>query len=372
MLHAEAFSDPALCRSLLRRITDHPVSSLRFMEVCGTHTTAIYRAGLSSLLPPGFTHLSGPGCPVCVTHEREIALCLELAGKEGVCVATFGDLMRVPGPEGVTLQAAKAQGADVEVVYSPLDALALARKRPGSSVVFLGIGFETTAPAVAATIQAAAGEGITGFSVLSLHKLVPPVLEELLGEQGGDADPPGPAVDAFLLPGHVATILGLEPFRFLAARRGKPAVVAGFEAADILQALIMLLDMRQTHAPAVLNQYARAVDVHGNPRARAVMDAVFEPVDTLWRGMGVIPSSGLAVRGEYAAFDAWTRLSLSLPEARETPGCGCGNVLRGKLRPGDCPLFGRVCTPSSPVGPCMVSTEGSCAAAFQYQEWDGL
>ena len=369
-LDPAAFADPALCRGLLdtlRRELDGP---LRFMEVCGTHTVAIFRSGLRSLLPGEIEHLSGPGCPVCVTHDREIAACMELAGKENVVIATFGDLMRVPGPGGKTLKQAKAEGAEVEVVYSPLDALALAGERKDRTVVFLGVGFETTAPTVAATVQMAKARGIANFAALTFHKLVPPALDVLLAEghgPSGQSEQTGRAgIDAFLLPGHVSTILGVEPYNFVAERYGKPGVVGGFDPADILQSLILMIEMRKNKTPAIKNQYSRAVDDRGNPRARDILFDVFEPADALWRGIGEIPGSGLVMRDVYADWDAWKRFSLSLPDVPEIRGCKCGDVLKGRLMPDKCPLFGKACTPASPVGPCMVSTEGSCAAYFKY------
>lgn len=368
LLNPAAFSDPELCRGLLDRLRQELDGPLRFMEVCGTHTVAIFRSGLRSLLPEEIEHLSGPGCPVCVTHDREIAACIELAGKNGVVLATFGDLMRVPGPGGKTLKQAKAEGAQVEVVYSPLDALALARDRAGQTVVFLGVGFETTAPTVAATVQMARREGLANFSVLAFHKLVPPALDVLLAESGSEEEPGEQrhGIDAFLLPGHVSTILGVEPYRFMAGKYGKPGVVGGFDPADILQSLLLMVDMRKRGAPDIVNEYSRAVSDGGNPRAREILFDVFEPADALWRGIGRIPQSGLSMRDAYADFDAWKRFALNLPDVPEIKGCKCGDVLKGRMRPNQCPLFGKACTPAKPVGPCMVSTEGSCAAYFKY------
>jgi len=338
---------------------------LRFMEVCGTHTVAIFRSGLRSLLPEGIEHLSGPGCPVCVTHDREIAACLSLAARDDVCIATFGDLMRVPGPGGKTLQQAQAEGADLAVVYSPLDALALARERPGRPIVFLGVGFETTAPTVAATVQMARREGRNNFTVLAFHKLVPPALNALLGPNVTTATA-GRGIDAFLLPGHVSTILGMEPYRFMADTHGKPGVIGGFDPADILQSLLLMVDMRKKNKPAIVNQYSRAVDDTGNAHARAVLFDVFAVSDALWRGIGEIPASGLTMRAKYAGHDAWERFAINLPDVPDITGCQCGDVLKGLRTPNECPLFGTVCTSASPVGPCMVSTEGSCAAYFKY------
>jgi hydrogenase expression/formation protein HypD len=353
------FKDPQLCKSLLERIHAELDGELRFMEVCGTHTVSIFRSGVRSLLSDKVVHLSGPGCPVCVTHDSEVAAFLELAGKNAI-IATFGDLMRVPGPDKKTLKAAQAEGARVKVVYSPFDALKLAQDNPGDKVVFLGVGFETTAPAIAATVKVAREQGIGNFSVLCFHKLVPPALEALVGD-------PELKVQAFLLPGHVSAIIGVEPYRFLATRHGLPAVVAGFEPVDILQALHLFVTMQNQGRAEVVNAYTRVVSDAGNPKAVSVMNEVFEPTDALWRGIGLIPGSGLAVREDYASFDAMRVFGMELREVPEIKGCRCGDVLKGKMSPDRCPLFGKACTPASPVGPCMVSTEGSCAAYYKYK-----
>jgi hydrogenase expression/formation protein HypD len=353
------FKDPELCKALLGRIHAELDGELRFMEVCGTHTVSIFRSGVRSLLSDKVVHLSGPGCPVCVTHDSEVAAFLELAGKNAV-IATFGDLMRVPGPDKKTLKAAQAEGARVKVVYSPFDALKIARDNPGDKVVFLGVGFETTAPAIAATVKVAREQGLSNFSVLCFHKLVPPALEALVGD-------PELKVQAFLLPGHVSAIIGVEPYRFLAEKHGLPAVVAGFEPVDILQALHLFVTMRNEGRVEVVNAYKRVVSDGGNPKAVSVMNEVFRPTDALWRGIGVIPGSGLAMRDEYEAFDAMRVFGMSLREVPDIKGCRCGDVLKGKMSPEKCPLFGKACTPAAPVGPCMVSTEGSCAAYYKYK-----
>ncbi len=361
LLPNSVFAEPELCMSLLRKLEDNLHAPLRFMEVCGSHTVSIFRSGLRSVLPKGITHLSGPGCPVCVTHDREVAAYLELAGKDGVIIATFGDLMRVPGAGGKNLKDAKAAGARVEMVYSPLDALALARKNKDAKIVFLGIGFETTAPTVAASIQMAASEKLNNFFVLPFHKLVPPVLDALLQESDGEE-----GIDAFLLPGHVSTILGIAPYNFMVEKYGKSGVVGGFEPADILQSLLLMLEMRESKKPAIINQYKRAVDDAGNSRARAVLFDVFETADALWRGIGLIPFSGLCIRPPYIKFDAFEHFGLTLPDVPEIKGCRCGDVLKGKINPSQCLLFGKTCVPARPVGPCMVSSEGSCAAYYSY------
>jgi hydrogenase expression/formation protein HypD len=354
------FRDPALCHALLDRLRDALSGELRFMEVCGTHTVAIFQSGLRSILPKEIVHLSGPGCPVCVTHESEVNAFLGLAGRPNVIIATFGDLMRVPGHKGHNLKNAQAEGARVVVVYSPFDALKLAAENPGDTVVFLGVGFETTAPIVAATVLMAKAQGLKNFRVLSFHKLVPPALEALLSDGGG-------RIDAFILPGHVSTVIGVEPYGFVASRHGKAAVVTGFEPVDILQALLFLAECKRDARAEVVNLYRRAAADAGNAKARAIMAEVFTPSDALWRGIGLIPGSGLEFSDTYAAFDAKRDFGITIVDCPPLPGCKCGEVLKGKLAPNLCPLFGKACTPAKPVGPCMVSTEGSCAAYYKYQ-----
>jgi hydrogenase expression/formation protein HypD len=329
------------------------------MEVCGTHTVAIFQSGLRSLLPEKIVHLSGPGCPVCVTHESEVNAFIDLAGRDDVIVATFGDLMRVPGSKGRSLKKAQADGAKVAVVYSPPDALKLAAEHPDKTVVFLGVGFETTAPAVAGTLLMAREQGLKNFKVLSFHKLVPPALGALMTD-------PEVNIDAFVMPGHVSAIIGLEPYRPVAEVFGKSAAVTGFEPVDILGSLVFLVEAWKNGEPKVANLYPRIVRDGGNAKARAVMDQVFRTSDALWRGIGMIPGSGLEMRDEFEDHDAKKAFGIEIVESPALPGCRCGDVLKGKLRPDQCPLFKKACTPASPVGPCMVSTEGSCAAYFKY------
>ena len=319
---------------------------------------SIFQSGIRGILPENVIHLSGPGCPVCVTHESEVAAFLDLAGQEAI-VATFGDLMRVPGPDGMDLKRAQAEGARVNVVYSPFDALELARKNPSDRVVFLGVGFETTAPTVAATLNLAREQEIDNFFVLSFHKLVPPALKALV--QDGEVE-----LDALLLPGHVSTIIGMEPYRFLARDHGIPAVIGGFEPLDILRALLEMTEQLKEGRAEVVNCYKRAVGDEGNLNARRMMDKVFYVEDSLWRGLGNIPQSGLGINESFARFDAKKEFSLEMKEVPPLPGCRCGEVLKGLIRPDECPLFAKACTPAKPVGPCMVSTEGSCAAYYKY------
>jgi hydrogenase expression/formation protein HypD len=355
-----AFRDPELARAAVATLEREAGGGLRFMEVCGTHTVAIFQSGLHSLMPEGFHHLTGPGCPVCVTGDREVATFLAAAERDDVILTTFGDLMKVPGPGGRNLKQAQADGAQVKIIYSPFDVLTIARENPDKEVVFIGVGFETTAPTVAATIQAAKAQTIDNVSILCFHKTVPIALAALLAD-------PDQTIEGFILPGHVSAVIGSEPYEFLAQEHGVPAVVAGFEPLDILQGLIMLERMKNEGRAAVEIQYQRVVTPEGNRKAQAVMAEVFEPSDADWRGIGTIPGSGLALREEYARFDAMKRLGIEVGEVPPPKGCRCGDVLRGVLAPCDCPLFGTACTPAKPVGPCMVSTEGSCAAYYKYK-----
>ncbi len=356
MRYLDEFRDPGLARPWIDGIHDLGTAG-RFMEVCGTHTMAISRAGLRPLLAPRVDLVSGPGCPVCVTADRDIDHAIALSRLPGVVLATFGDMMRVPGSEG-NLAEATARGARVTVVYSPLEALKLAADEPGSRVVFLGVGFETTAPVIAATLIQARERGLENFFLLSLHKLVPPALRALvsLSDLG---------VDGFLLPGHVSAVIGSEAYAFLPEEYGIPCVIAGFEAVDILQSLYRLLEMASGD-PGVEIAYTRAVKPGGNPRAIEVMREVFEECPADWRGLGPIPGSGLALREEWRAFDAGT-WEVELPEPAGDRGCRCGDVLTGRIRPPDCRLFASACTPERPVGPCMVSTEGTCASYYLYE-----
>lgn len=363
-LHDE-LHDKSMCTALLDKLAKSIElygKPIRFMEVCGTHTVSIFQSGLRSLLPEGLSHLSGPGCPVCVTHDAEVATFLKLAEKENVILATFGDLIRVPAPGGSSLKHAMADGAQVQIVYSPMDAVKLAKDNPQKEVVFLGVGFETTAPTIAATILFAKKNNIKNYSVFCCHKLVPPALKVLLDNNAGDR-----YIDAFLLPGHVSLVLGLEPFEFMAKEYQYPAVVAGFEPAEIIHALYMISEQKRRGTALVENAYTRAVSYEGNVTAKNMMDTVFDVCDAKWRGLGEIPQSGLKIKDAYADFDALVKLDESLAQTKPLAGCKCGEVLQGRITPRECPLFAKVCTPQNPTGPCMVSTEGSCAAWYNYQ-----
>lgn len=325
------------------------------MEVCGTHTMAIFRYGLRELLPANIRLISGPGCPVCVTPNRYLDKAIALAGTEGVTVATFGDMMRVPGSRS-SLERERSKGASIRAVYSTDDALAMARSHPEREIVFLGVGFETTAPTVASSIIEALREGISNYSVLCGHKTMPEVMGALLAAGGVD-------VDGFLLPGHVSAIIGTSPYRFLANRYNKRSVVAGFEPLDIMQSILMLIRQRR---PVVQVQYKRVIEEGGNRIAQVMMAKVFRKSDDLWRGIGKVRDSGYKIRREYASFDADLRFRPKPCREKEAGGCICGSVLRGVKIPSDCRLFGKSCTPDHPVGSCMVSGEGTCAAYYRY------
>ena len=328
------------------------------MEVCGTHTVSIFRSGIRSVLPQTISLLSGPGCPVCVTDQGEIDAFIELARQEDVIIATFGDLMRVPGTKS-SLQKESAAGRDIRVVYSTFDALEIAGKNPTKKVVFLGVGFETTAPTIAAAILSAAQTGVSNFSVISAHKLVPPALEALMAAEQIN-------INGFILPGHVSVIIGLNAYRPFFDRHRVPCVVAGFEPTDILQAITLLVEMLEAGRPALDNAYPRAVTAEGNAKAQQILEEIFEPADACWRGIGVIPLSGLRIREKYAAHDAQKLFDVQVPDARTPKGCACGEILIGAKTPPECTLYKKVCTPMDPVGPCMVSTEGTCAAYYKY------
>ena len=355
------FRNPEHARTLVAAIEEAATRPMTLMEVCGTHTMAIAKNGLRDVMPANIRLLSGPGCPVCVTANADIDVALEMARQPGVILTTFGDMMKVPGSYS-SLAREKADGHDVRVVYSPLDALALAEATPDSHVVFLGVGFETTAPTIAITIREAARRGVSNFSVLSLHKTVPAALEALVND-------PDVQIDGFILPGHVSTIIGSEPYRFLAERYGVPGAITGFEPVDVLQGVWMLAKQLAEGRAEIEIAYTRAVMPEGNDVARAAIAEVFEPTDAEWRGLGVIPGTGLAIRSEFASFDARVRVPVTPPEPRAIRGCQCGDVLRGAVLPYECKLFALGCTPEHPVGPCMVSSEGSCAAYYRYTDY---
>lgn len=342
----------------IQALGDRPMT---LMEVCGTHTMAIARSGLKTLLPGNIRLLSGPGCPVCVTPAEDIDGVLELAMDKNVIIASYGDMLRVPGSTpGDSLLRRRALGARVEIVYSPVDAVSLAKENPGREVVFLGVGFETTAPGTAAAVLTAQEENVKNFSVLSMLKTVEPALRTLIATEGFQ-------VDGFLCPGHVGSIIGEVGFRFLPEEYGLPGVIAGFAPEEILLAVYHLAKQITEGSPRLENDYRRAVRPEGNPLAQAMLNRCFVPRRALWRGLGSIDNSGLALKEELAAFDAEKKFDLTASPAAKPTACRCGDVICGRLSPEACPLFSRRCTPEDPVGPCMVSSEGACAAAYQYR-----
>lgn len=362
MLCDSYFKQPGDTRLFLEKISAYAdtAGTVRIMEICGTHTMSIARSGLKTVLPPNVRLLSGPGCPVCVTPSSMIDLALDLSMQPGILIASYGDLLRVPGSsQGDCLLSRRAAGGQAVAVYSPLDALQIAKEHPETQVIFLGVGFETTAPGTAACILEAASADMENFSVLSLLKRTEPALRALI-----EAD--DFAVDGFLCPGHVAAIIGAEGFSFLPNDYGLPGVVGGFEPADLLCSVMELTKMIAEKQPGLKNEYTRLVHHNGNPAALALMEKVFRPASSDWRGLGHIEQSGYAIRPEYARWDASEKFSLVPHPGKEPSGCRCAQVIRGVLNPPECPLFRAVCTPDNPAGPCMVSGEGACAAAYQY------
>lgn len=376
MKYATEFRDPALARALLDAIAARAEAlsatrekPLHIMEVCGGHTHAIFRYGLDRLVHEGIEFIHGPGCPVCVLPMSRVDECIEIAARPGVIFTTFGDAMRVPGTRGSLLQA-KARGADIRMVYSPLDALELARRNPAREVVFFGLGFETTTPSTALSIQQAAREDLRNFSVFCNHITVPEPIRALLND-------PHMTLDGFIGPGHVSMVIGIHPYDFIARDYGKPIVVAGFEPTDLLQSVLMVLTQIAEGRAEVENQYARVVPEHGNPASLAAIADVYERRPSFeWRGLGEIDASGLRIREGYSAWDAERKFGVGYGAGRqpqpEPEGCACGAVMTGRIKPTACPQFGRGCTPEMPLGALMVSSEGACAAYWQYGGARGL
>ncbi|MFC1958186.1 hydrogenase formation protein HypD [Chloroflexota bacterium] len=360
MRFIDEYRDAELGKKLIERIHRRSIKPVRLMEFCGGHTVTIFKHGIRQLLPPTMEMLSGPGCPVCVTANADLDKAIVLAHLPDVIITTFGDMLKVPGSYS-SLQQAKAEGGDIRIVYSTQDALDIARRNPAKSVIFIGIGFETTAPTVAASILEAAQEGIDNYYILSLHKLCPPVIKALL--DSGEV-----RLDGLVCPGHVSAIIGSNPYLFVPRDYGIGCAVSGFEPLDILLCIDMLVAQIESGEPEVEIAYRRGVKPDGNQRALEIMGSVFEPCEADWRGIGIIPGSGLTLRKEYHRFDAEQAFKIELKPPREPEGCLCGDILRGVKTPLDCNLFRRVCTPEHPVGPCMVSSEGSCATYYHYGE----
>lgn len=358
MKHLDEYRDSSLALPLVEELKQSVTKPLRVMEVCGSHTMAVFRNGLRTILPEGMELVSGPGCPVCVTSASHMDAFISMADHPDVRVTIFGDLFRVPGTT-TSLAEASSRGAMVDIVYSPMDALELAQNNPDQLVVFLGVGFETTTPGIAATILAAKNQNVKNFVVFSTQKTMITPMEALLSD-------PDLKIDGLLCPGHVSSLIGAGAWQPLAEKYKLACVVGGFETADLLKALVLLARQVGSGEIKVENVYPRAVGWEGNQRAAKMVDEIFEPTDMDWRGLGRIPESGLKIREKYCDFDAEVRLNIPLPEASEPKGCMCGEILKGKNNPLECPLFDTRCNPSHPIGPCMVSSEGTCAAYHKY------
>ncbi len=372
MKHADEYRDGRLARTLADRVAAEVAGGAggyHFMEFCGGHTHAISRYGLEDLLPGSVRLIHGPGCPVCVLPVARIDTAIRLAERSGVTLCTYGDMLRVPGSRGVSLLRAKAVGADVRMIYSAADAVALARAEPRREVVLFAIGFETTTPPTALAIRLAARFGVKNFSVFCNHVLTPAAIQNIL--ESPDVRELGRVrIDGFIGPAHVSTIIGSAPYAYFAEEFAKPVVIAGFEPLDLLQAILMLIRQVNDGRHEVENQYGRAVRPEGNEHAKHDVAELFELRKSFeWRGLGQVPYSALRLKSAYAEFDAERRFALQDLPARDVPGCQCGAVLRGVKRPTDCKLFGTVCTPETPMGSCMVSAEGACAAHWTYKRF---
>ena len=361
MRYLEEFRDPKVAKALASEIAKNAVGlpEIKLMEVCGSHTMAIARYGLRKLLPDNIQLISGPGCPVCVTSNRYLDKAIAISRLPQVTITTFGDMMRVPGSTS-SLEKERSKGSDIRIVYSTMDAIQFAYNNPQRQVVFLGVGFETTAPTIAASIIQASEREIKNYSVLCAHKTMPKPMEAIAA--GDKVD-----LQGFICPAHVSTIIGSKPYQFLSETYGKACVIAGFEPLDILESVNMLIGQIKKSKPAVEIQYSRVMTVDGNPAALKIMDDVFDVSDAEWRGLGKIPGSGLKIKKIFRQLDADLIYDLDVEPTLEETGCICGEVMQGISSPTDCPLFASVCTPEDPVGACMVSSEGSCAASFKYE-----
>lgn len=372
MRYIEEFRRQDIAQTLAARIAREALRSRSYhlMEFCGGHTHAIFRYGVQDLMPKNVTFVHGPGCPVCVLPVRRLDDAIELAERHGVILCTYGDMMRVPGTKRRSLIRAKADGADIRMVYSTQDALTLARKNPGREVVFFAIGFETTTPPSAVAIKQADAEGLKNFSVFSNHVLTPAAIAHILVSPDHAAG--AVKIDGFLGPSHVSSVIGSRPYEAAAETFRKPVVIAGFEPLDVMQASLMLIRQINEGRAEVENQYTRVVTREGNRKAQELVDEVFELRPSFeWRGLGSVPLSALSIRARFAHLDAEKRFCLSEKVSREVKSCECPSILRGVKKPTDCKLFGTVCTPDNPMGSCMVSSEGACAAYWSYGRFRG-
>jgi hydrogenase expression/formation protein HypD len=364
MKYIDEFRNPELTKKLIAKISKMVSDfkkSITLMEVCGTHTVAISRAGLRSIFPSNLKLLSGPGCPVCVTPNNYLDRAIAYSRRKDIIITTFGDMVKVPGSSS-SLEKEKSRGADIRIVYSPIDSLKIAKDNPGKKTIFLGVGFETTSPTVAATIKTAKKQNLSNFFVYSAHKLIPPAMDILLKDQDT-------RIDGFICPGHVSTIIGAKPYEFIPKEYNIPCVITGFESLDVVEGIYMLIkQVVEEDKASVQIQYTRSVKKEGNERAVEFMEKVFTKENSNWRGLGIIPKSGLNIRDKFSDFDALKNIKVEVEPAKENKQCICGDVLRGVKTPLSCKLFKKVCTPENPIGACMVSSEGACAAYYKYGE----
>ncbi|MFC1838112.1 hydrogenase formation protein HypD [Thermodesulfobacteriota bacterium] len=358
--HIEEYKDLEISEKLLANIKKNSKKNVRLMEVCGTHTVSIFRSGIRSMLPATIDLLSGPGCPVCVTTQQEIDKFIKTGRNDDVMLVTFGDMMRVPGTS-TSLQKERGEGRDIRVVYSILDALKLAEENPDKRIVFSGVGFETTAPTIAASIISAYEKGLKNFFVYSFLKIIPPALDALMYSQDI-------RIDGFILPGHVSVIIGTNAYASFFKKYRIPSVIAGFEPNDLLQAINILVEQIEKGCPELSNAYKRVVTFEGNRKACEVMSRVFIKKDASWRGLGMIRDSGLEIREAFRNYDAEKVFNICVHKSPESKECACGDILRGMKIPPECPAYKKICTPINPIGPCMVSSEGTCAAYYRYYD----
>jgi hydrogenase expression/formation protein HypD len=359
MKHLDEYRDKKIAQKLIKEIHKNSSKHIRIMEVCGGHTMSIRKFGIHNLLPSTVELLSGPGCPVCVTNRSFIDKAIIYAQMPDTIITTYGDLMRVPGTNS-SLMKEKAMGADVRIVYSTLESIQMAEENPGKTIIFLGIGFETTTPSTAVAVLEAQKKNLSNFLVLSAHKVIPPAMSALIDN--------GSKIDGYIGPGHVSTIAGSKIYQPLVEDYKLSVAISGFEPVDILQSILMLVEQIETNTPSVQVQYSRAVSYEGNTKAQEMITSCFKPCTDSWRGIGPIPESGLKLKDAYSQFDAEEVIPINVEEKPEPKGCLCGNILKGMNKPTDCNLFKKVCTPENPIGACMVSSEGTCAAYFKYSE----
>ena len=362
MKYIEEYRKPGLQKKIILAIKDLSLlidKKINLMEVCGTHTMAIGKYGIRKILPENIKLISGPGCPVCVTSISYIDTAIKLSKRKDVIIATFGDMMKVPGSFS-TLEKERANGGQIFVCYSPYDSIEIARTNNDKKIIFLAVGFETTAPLIAQTIKIAEKNGLNNFFILSGNKLIPPVLEFLLKEKDTE-------IDGFICPGHVSVIIGSQAYRFISERFNIPCVISGFEPFDILYSIYLILQSIINNRPNVINEYTRAVKYSGNIKAKELIYQVFDVCDSEWRGIGIVKNSGLKLKKEYFKFDAYEKFNIKIENDKKEKCCLCGEILKGKKTPFDCPLFGKKCNPENPFGPCMVSSEGTCSAYYKYE-----